>query len=150
MEAIVERVLENAIESLRIRPVPVHTFALYYDHESPAVSACIDTAANSARTVRTINQLNRERFAEAVRDGDLVMASKWRGNVGRSLSLGDFELVNVARVDLDYAPDESIFPVLVRALMGKEAAIAAFAPSRDALLFCCSGPRDEVEYVWSL
>jgi len=52
MDAIVADVLDRAIAEVRSRGIAVYTFALYFDHESPALSVCVDTAANSARTVK--------------------------------------------------------------------------------------------------
>src|SRR5688572_25063375 len=101
--------------------------------------------------VQDINSYNRQHFAEAVQAGDLKAAGLWNANIGRSLSLGDFAFVNIARVEL--APgqaEKSLFVAMLRGLLASESEIAAFAPERRALLFCCSGPNEEVEYTWSL
>ncbi|TDP61420.1 hypothetical protein [Roseateles toxinivorans] len=47
-------VLANAISEVKRRQVPVFTFALYHDHESKAVSVCVDTEENSGKVVRSI------------------------------------------------------------------------------------------------
>src|SRR3712207_5236771 len=93
-------VLSNAIEEVRERRTPVYTFALYHDHESAAVSVCVDTEENSLRPVAKSNAYGIKHFAKAVAAGDLKSAALWNANTGRSLSLGDFALVNVARVGL--------------------------------------------------
>ena len=51
MNAIAASVLEEAISALRQKHIDVYTFALYFDHESLAISVCADTAANSTVTV---------------------------------------------------------------------------------------------------
>jgi len=152
MDAIVADVLDRAIAEVRSRGIAVYTFALYFDHESPALSVCVDTAANSARTVKGINAYNRKYFVDAVQAGDLRAASLWCSNVGRSLSLGDFALVNVARTELstEASEDQSVFQAMLRVLVAREHEVAILAPDRDALLLCCTGPDDEAEYVWSV
>jgi hypothetical protein len=94
------KVIESAILEIRDQSVPLYTFALYYDHESDALSVCADTKENSARTVRRVNSYNARHFRRAIVDGDLATARMWHSNVGRSLSLGDFALVNVGRLEL--------------------------------------------------
>jgi len=42
----------------------VYTFALYHDHESAAVSVCVDTEANSRRVVAHTNRYNMKHFTE--------------------------------------------------------------------------------------
>ena len=149
MEPIIAEVIDRALREIREAKVPVHTFALYYDHESPALSVCVDTAENSARVVRGINSFNRPHFASAARCGNLKSASLWCANIGRNLSLGDFTRVNVARTEVPRA-NESFFRAMLTGLLAKEAAIEALAVDRSALLICCSGPNDEVEFLWSV
>jgi hypothetical protein len=138
-----EKILEEAIAEVRARRVPVFTFALYHDHESAAVSVCVDTEENSKKVVQSINSFNMKYFTKAVRSGDLKDAALWRANIGRSLSLGDFTMVNVARRDLgkvavnggDGAP------------MPRAAAVAALTlrrPSRRAL----SGKMIQIGGAW--
>ena len=68
---------------------------------SPTRSLCVDTAESSAETVRSMNDFSSKYFQAAVEEGDLATAGLWQANVGRSLSFGDFVMVNVARTDLD-------------------------------------------------
>src|SRR5687767_4198389 len=93
-------VVTAAIEVVRKQSVPVHTFAFYHDHESGAVSVCVDTEENSRRVVADSNRYAMKEFAKAIERGDLENAARWQANVGRNLSLGDFALVNVARTEL--------------------------------------------------
>jgi hypothetical protein len=68
---IITPVLAKAISGLRDRNVPVHTFSLYYDHESPAISVCVDTEENSLRSVVGQNKYSAKYFSRAVANGDL-------------------------------------------------------------------------------
>src|SRR3982750_3530417 len=58
-------VLRDAIAHPRAEAVPVYTFAFYHDHESGAVSVCVDTEASSARQVRATNRYNAKHFRAA-------------------------------------------------------------------------------------
>jgi hypothetical protein len=144
-------VLGDAIAQLRAEAVPVYTFAFYHDHESGAVSVCADTESNSARRVRATNRYNAKHFRAAVAEGDLAGASLWQANGGRNLSLGDFARVNLARAEFG-GPEvgDDFHLLMVRALMALEGEVAALAADPGRLLFACSGPDDEVAYVWSL
>jgi hypothetical protein len=57
-----EDVLTRAIAGVRAKKIPVYTFAFYHDHESAAVSVCVNTKSNSARVVASANALPRRPF----------------------------------------------------------------------------------------
>jgi hypothetical protein len=144
-------VLESALAEARERNVPVFTFALYHDHEAAAISVCVDTEQRSDKVVRSINAYNMRHFLRAVQAGDLETAALWQANIGRSLSPGDFEWVNLARAPLgEVQVDDQSYVEMVRSVVARQDAIAALAPNPDRLVFACSGPEDEVAYVWSL
>ena len=149
VESFFVEVLARAIAEVREERAPVYTFAFYHDHECAAVSVCVDTEENSARAVESMNAYRIKHFARAVADGDLQAAARWNANEGRSLSLGDFALVNVARTSLDdIAVSDDFYLLMVRALRAHETDILPLAGDPTRLLFCCSGPKSEVAYVW--
>jgi hypothetical protein len=151
LSALFAAVLSRALAKVKAKSVAVFTFALYQDHESGAVSVCVDTEENSQRTVQQINEYNARHFMKAVAKSDMKGAGMWQANVGRSLSLGDFELVNLARTRLGKAEiNEEFYLSMVRALIAVQNEVAALAPDPQRLVFVCSGPDDEVAYVWSL
>lgn len=146
-----QQVLESAIRELREHRFPVFTFALFHDHESRAVSVCADTAENSSKTVQSMNRHSMKYFMEAVAEGDLEDAGLWQANIGRSLSLGDFALVNLARTPIGTIKANKRFYLdMIRAVVDRQADIAALAPDPQRLLLACSGPELEVAYVWSI
>lgn len=150
MAALFGEVLERALAEIATAQLPVYTFVLYHDHESEAVSVCADTEERSAGVVATMNRYNAGYFAKAVANGDLKGASLWQSNIGRSLSLGDFALVNVARTPLPSGPvDDDFYVSMVRAVVSVEARVISLSPHPERLLFACSGMNDEVAYVWS-
>jgi len=150
-KALFTDVLSTAIEEVRKLGTPVYTFAFYHDHESAAVSVCVDTEANSLSSVMASNAYGMKYFAKAVETGNLKSAALWNANIGRSLSLGDFVLVNVARTKLDgIEPNNGFHLAMVRALWERQQQIAKLSPTPERLLFCCSGANDEVEFMWSL
>ena len=152
MRGLIEKVIDQALFEARSRNVPVYTFALYYDHESPAISVCVDTEEQSKAAVRSKNVYNRKYFGKAVANGDLSGAALWRANIGRSLSLGDFHMVNVARTELapDFAPSDDFFLAMAQVLVAAETKIAAHSGNIESLLLCCSGMDDAVALWWSV
>lgn len=144
-------VVQRAILQVQSKGFRIYTFALYFDHESAAVSVCTDTTKKSCRTVRSINEFNMKHFAKEVARGDYKTLFHWQANAGRSLSLGDFALVNAARTAVpdDLVVDIEFYLSMVRVLLGFQAAILDLAECRENLLFCSSGPDSEVALVWS-
>ena len=148
---LIGNVLDRAISEIQASKLPLYTFAFYHDHESAAISVCADTEENSRQQLRASNAYSAPRFLSAVRDGDLDTASLWQANIGRSLSLGDYSMVNVARTDLgDVSVSGDFHLAMIRAVVERHDAIADLALDPDEVILVCSGPSDEVEYVWSL
>lgn len=144
-------VLDVALDAVASQGIAVYTFALYHDHESAAVSVCVDTGESSARFVASVNRCNMTRFARAVAEGDLRSAAMWTANVGRNLSLGDFALVNVARTPLgDVVVDDEFHVAMAQSLMAVRHRVAALSARPERLIFACSGPDDEVALVWAM
>jgi hypothetical protein len=153
MEAsqLFENVLSAALAQVKAAGIPVFTFALYHDHESAAVSVCVDTEESSVRSVRATNQFNMRYFMKAVAAGDLADASLWQANIGRSLALGDFALVNAARTSIgSVSVNDEFYLAMVRALVAKQQQVSDLSTNPERLVFACSGPDDEVAYVWSM
>ena len=149
-EELFDDVLSRAIPEVRGRGIDVFTFAFYHDHESAAISVCVDTEASSARLVLSQNAFSMRYFADAVAKGDLSQAALFQANVGRSLSLGDFEMVNVARTDLNgIRPDDGFYLSMIRSLRRREKEIVPLARDAQRLLFCASSADSEVGYVWT-
>ncbi len=147
---LASQVIAAAISELQAKAFPLFTFALYFDHESEALEVCADTEENSNRTVASINSYNAKYFHQYLHAGDLSMAKLWQANAGRSLSLGDFALVNVARVATPgVEQSEEFFIFLAQALAAHEAPILALSPSPSKVAFACSGVSEEVALVWS-
>jgi hypothetical protein len=149
-EQLFEDVLSRAISEVRGRGIDVFTFAFYHDHESAAVSVCVDTEASSAKLVLSQNAFSMRYFADAVAKGDLRKAALFQANPGRSLSLGDFEMVNVARTDLNgIQADDAFYLSMIRSLRRRESEIIPLSQDPHRLLFCASSANSEVGYVWT-
>lgn len=148
--ALFQHVLETALAEVRAAGVSVFTFALYHDHESSAVSVCVDTEDNSWRAVEASNRYSAMHFQQAIAQGDLPQAALWQASTGRNLSLGDFLLVNLARTNLGEVPaDDQFYLKMVQAVMANQLAIAALSTHPARLLLACSGRDSEVALVWS-
>jgi hypothetical protein len=143
-------VLSRAIPQVREAGIDIFTFAFYHDHESQAVSICVDTEPNSARLVQRRNAFAIHHFSAAVADGDLKKAALFQANVERSISLGDFTLVNVARTGIgSIRADSDFYLNMIRALRAHESEIVSMASDPRRLLFCSSSEKWEVGYTWS-
>jgi hypothetical protein len=147
---LLDKVLREAIAAVRSKGVRVYTFAFYHDHESRAVSVCVDTEESSKRLVASSNAFSQEYFWSAISDSDLKAAGLWNANTGGSLSLGDFALVNLARTDLPRGRiTAELYLEMIRATRAMEPEIVALATSPESLLFCTSGANDEVAFTWA-
>jgi hypothetical protein len=143
-------VLSRAIPEVRAAAIDVFTFAIYHDHESAAVSICVDTEASSARLVRSQNAFRIKHFADAVSRGDLQKVALFKANEGRSLSLGDFAMVNLARTNIGSVPvDDKFYLQMIRAIRAREREIVSLTSDVDRILFCSSSAEWEVGYTWT-
>jgi hypothetical protein len=150
IDAFLDGVLARAIVKLRRAKLTPFTFAFYHDHESRALSVCVDTFENSARFLSSWNASKRAYFLEAIEIDDLEDAASWQPSFGHSTSLGDFAKVNVARTDLPRGmrTAKPFYLAMIRAVLRRERDIATLAHDPRQLLFCCSGTKDEVEFTW--
>lgn len=150
LQHLFDDVLSRAIAEVRGAAIDVYTFAFYHDHESAAVSVCVDTEVSSGRLVRSQNAFRVGHFADAVARGDLEEAELFKANVGRSLSLGDFEMVNVARTGIGgVRVGDEFYLQMIRAVRAREAEVVAMARDVGRLLFCTSSAESEVGYMWA-
>ena len=150
LDSLFDDVLTRAIAEVRASGIDVYTFAFYHDHESAAVSVCADTERSSVRFVVGQNRYTHQYFAKSVEESDLEMAGLHKANVGRSLSLAEFEIVNAAYTDLgQIEPDDDFYLSMIGAVRRKEKEIVALARDPVRLLFCCSSAKAEVEYLWT-
>lgn len=145
-----DRVIRAALDEAAKGGLRIYTFALYFDHESPALSVCIDTKENSLRQVSEQNAYAAKYFHKCIGAGDLEQAVLWQANVGRNLSLGDFARVNVARTGVALAKlSEGDCLGLIRCVMAHEGEVRELAEIAAELVFCCTSPTDEIGIVWA-
>lgn len=129
--------------------INIFTFALYQDHESGFVSVCLDTKENSELQLAESNAYSMKHFRRAIESAQLEEARLWQANVGRNLSLGDFEAVNIAELEIgDHVINDSFYLDMVRAIQGKAPNVLRQSSHKNSLLFCCSTEDDEVGLVW--
>ncbi len=146
---IIDGVILAAVAELGGASPAIVTFALYFDHESSAISVCADTEVNSAKCVAATNAYSLPHFAKAIEAGDLEAAAHWQGTFGRSLSLGDFSHVHLARRDVSPGlVNDEWFVAMAQGLMRQtERVLRVF--DADALpVFAVSTASDEVGLVW--
>lgn len=146
---LIDSVIQDAVEQLRNATQAIVTVALYFDHESSALSVCADTEKNSARSVAQANAFSLPYFEKAIEAGDLEGAALWQGNIGRSLSLGDFTHVNLARRDVPPGlVDEAWFASMAQGLMRHAGLVLQVCASDAVVVFAVSTATDEVGLVW--
>jgi hypothetical protein len=150
-DSFLKAALKAAIVQLRADPVPIHTFAFYHDHESGAVSVCVDTKESSREHLNRSNRWSMKHFAQHIQAGSWEDASLFQANVGRSLSLGDFARVNLARTRVPPSTviDGAFYLAMARTVIARQQDILSLAPDPEDVLFCCSGAGAEVGMVWS-
>jgi hypothetical protein len=146
-----DRVVKAELSELVADSIAIYTFALYHDHESGTVSVCADTMESSRALVRQSNAWTMKYFAEHVRDGNWKHAFLFQANIGRSLSLGDFARVNVARTVLPSGKvnGESFYLCMAKAVIANQQEILSLALRPEDVVFCCSDADSEVGLVWS-
>ena len=147
---LLDRIIDEALEDCRARSIIIYTFAFYFDHESSAISVCVDTEANSRVVVNAINSYNNKYFLNAVEQNELSELALWSANPGRNFSLGDFVIVNAGRTGVTVANDDDrVILAMIKAILRNRSKVIDLSTGEDSLIFCCSGPNDEVEYIWS-
>ena len=142
-------IIDRALTILFEKKSDIYTFALYYDHESHAVSACADTMENSARVTHEMNAFSRAQFFAAIQQGDLERAALWNFHTGRSFALGEFQFRSLGwtplRVPNNSAP---FYRALVAALIRNSNKIAALTRNPEALVLCCSSKKNDIGLIW--
>ncbi len=142
-----ESLIDEAL--LKVKGIDIFTFAIYHDHESGFVSICIDTKENSEKQVVESNKYSMKYFRRLISEGDLDSATLWQANIGRNLSLGDFQFVNVVEKELnEIEPDTEFYLTMVKALLNKSSLILLNSTHGNSLLFCCSTANEEVGLTW--
>ena len=152
-DKFVDGVIQDALKYLggQSENAPeIITFSLYFDHEGRALSVCADTLESSQKCVAQMNAFSFKYFAEAVEQGDLSKAALWQGNIGRSLSLGDFKHVNLARKNVPRRiGTPKLFPEMVKAMIRHTPSILGVCDQRQHIVFSTSTATEEVGLVWS-
>ena len=146
----VDLVIGDSLKTLKSEGFPLHTFALYFDHESSALAVCADSRENSKVQVASQNEYSFKYFRKCIKNANTEEAQLWQANIGRNLSLGDFSRVNLGRVELpEFTFTNEACIAMVERLLSWQDQIASLAPGPDELIFCCSTPSDEVGLVFS-
>lgn len=144
-------VIEKALNIAFDKNFKVYTFAFCYDHESHAVSVCLDSKVNSETNQKKTNIFNQKYFKKLVASKNLERAKNFSSaNTSRSFSLGDFKLRDLGWEAIK-APKNSVpfYLAMVNAIIRKEKHIAALSTDSTELVFCCSSKDSEVGYIWT-
>jgi len=147
MKQIFEKMIDEALS--KAKHLDIFTFGIYHDHESGFVSICIDTKENSDKEVIESNKYSMKHFKRVINEGSLEEAALWQANIGRNLSLGDFEAVNIVEHELNNTKvDDSFYLAMVKAANNKAASVLKQSTHGASLVFCCSTANEEVGLTW--
>ncbi|MCG7981049.1 MAG: hypothetical protein G8D81_00160 [gamma proteobacterium symbiont of Clathrolucina costata] len=147
MTEIFEKLIDEALS--KAKHLNIFTFAIYHDHESGFVSICIDTKENSDKKVIESNKCSMKHFKRVINEGSIEEAMLWQANIGRNLSLGDFEAVNIVEYELNNTKvEDSFYLNMVKAANNKAASILKQSAHGASLVFCCSTAHEEVGLTW--
>ncbi|KJE34736.1 hypothetical protein UF64_13585 [Thalassospira sp. HJ] len=150
-DSLFNQMIKQSVRIAKSKNIKIYTFAFYYSHEDSAISVCIDDFQNSQKTLLKTKKWSADQFLRCYRAGDIEAAGLFgRGAVaGRSLSLGDFVLWNLAWNPIAKPKNYKNFALaIIRAVERNFDEIASEAVQGENLVFCCSGKDDEVQYIW--
>lgn len=144
-----DKIIEKALNILFSKGTDIYTFALYYDHESSAVSVCVDTKINSKSVARKSNEFAFQTLKNAISEKNMDRAKIFGRCSERSFSLGDFKVRSLGWEPMK-APNNSapFYLALVEVLFRNSKKIAALSNTPDELVLCCSTNDSEVGLAW--
>ncbi len=127
----------------------IYTFAFYHDHESDAVSICIDTEDNSMKKVSESNENTKKYFYSFLEQGDMDSLKLWNFQTGRNFSLGDFSLVNIVYKNIEKELiSPSIYLEMIKSIERNKSKILKYSKNPEKVFFYCSSESNEVQYIW--
>jgi hypothetical protein len=150
MKEIFNNLVDKSIFELAKIKIDVYTYAFYHDHESFAVSICVDTKENSIKSLLSQNEFTLTQFDKLIQEKDLKMASLFKYNTSRNFSLGDFKCVNMCRTDIrkGTAIDDQFYIDMVETINNHKEEIKKLSSEPEDVVFCCSTESDEVGLIW--
>ncbi|OYU17496.1 MAG: hypothetical protein CFE34_15450 [Rhodobacteraceae bacterium PARR1] len=156
LDYLIDKVIARAIDEISRQGLSgqIVTMALYFDHEGAALSVCADTLENSLAHEEKARDWSYRHLSEAIIKGDLTEAALFNHSVSRSLSLGDFVLINLARYDLEPDDDiqempENFFVALAQSLNRNTKVCLSVCALDVPVVFACSTANNEVGLVWT-
>lgn len=151
LKDLLETILNKALQTVEDKKIDIYTIAFYHDHESKAVSICIDTKENSQEKVISQNKWSMKYWRKTFEEKNLNSLALWSANRGRNISLGDFQLVNLEYTALgSFKGGKTLYLTMMQTLLDNQERIVLNTSDKDNLLFITSGPNDEAEFMWSI
>lgn len=149
LNSILDEMINESLQIIKKENASIYTFAFYHDHETEAISICIDTEENSNKQITSSNDYSKKYFQENLKNGDMKSLQLWNFNTGRNFSLGDFSYVNIVYKKLDkrfITPD--MYLNMIKSIERNKSKILTYSQSSKKVVFCCSSENNEVEYIW--
>jgi len=149
IDIILDKMVSDSLKSISDKSTSIYTFAFYHDHESDAISICIDTEDNSEKEVISSNKYTQKYFKDILKNNDIDSLKLWNINTGRNFSLGNFTFVNVVYVKLEKIYfTKSLYLSMINCIERNKKNILAHSKYPQKVVFCCSSEKNEVEYIW--
>jgi hypothetical protein len=151
MKEIFLDMIEKAILEIKNKQIDLYTFAFYHDHESHAISICIDTKPNSEKTVLKSNEFSMKYFIDSIGKKNIESAELHKYETGRSFSLGDFKYANLIRVEFNkkIKNNTQFYLDMVEAINTQKEKIKENSKTPENIVFCCSTKDNEVGLIWN-
>ncbi len=149
MDILCDELINETLNILTTKQISIYTFAFYHDHESDAISICIDTESNSEKVVNSSNEFTLKYFHDELSNQNLDSLKLWNINSGRNLSLGDFQYANIVYKNIDKRfINSDMYLSMINSIERNKSRIVSYSKCPDKIVFCCSSADNEVAYIW--
>lgn len=150
LDEFLDAIIKEALEICESEEIIIYTFAMYFDELNNTISVCFDTKDNSTEILNSNKTRHSKYFHDALKKEDLDSMTKYSLSENRNLSLGDFELVDVCRTEIEISEinTNKLYLSMINAINRNRLDIIEMSNDVSELALCCSGPLDDTQFVW--
>lgn len=93
-----------------------------------------------------------QNFSRALANENIDALTKYSLQDDRNLSLGDFELIDVCRTQIELSENDinQFYFSMIKAINRNKTDIVKLSTDENELYLCCSGPLDDAQFVWQV
>lgn len=150
LDEFLDAIIKEALEICESEEIIIYTFAMYFDGLNSTISVCFDTKDNSTEMLNSNKTRHSKYFHDALKKEDLDSMTKYSLSENRNLSLGDFELVDVCRTEIEVSEIDTnkLYLSMINAINRNRLDIIEMSNDVSELALCCSGHLDDTQFVW--